>query len=49
MVEQEAEIEATVDAALAAEGSVVVDVRSSLETISAYTTIAKLHGRAVSD
>ncbi len=44
MVERESDIEAAVDAALAAEGSVVVDLRSSLEAISAYTTIAKLHG-----
>ena len=42
--ERESDIEAAVEAALAAEGSVVVDVRSSLEAISAYTTIAKLHG-----
>ena len=41
---REAEIKADVEAALAAEGSVVVDVRSSLEAISAYTTLAKLHG-----
>ncbi len=45
VVERESEIEAAVEAALAAEGSVVVDVRSSLEAISAYTTIAKLHGK----
>ncbi len=44
MVERESDIEAAVDAALAAEGSVVVDLRSSLEAISAYTTIAKLRG-----
>ena len=44
VVERESEIEAAVAAALAAEGSVVVDVRSSLEAISAYTTMAKLHG-----
>ena len=44
VVERESDIEAAVDAALAAEGSVVVDVRSSLEAISAYTTLAKLRG-----
>ncbi len=42
VIARESEIEAAVEAALAAEGSVVVDVRSSLEAISAYTTIAKL-------
>jgi acetolactate synthase-1/2/3 large subunit len=44
VVEREADIEAAVAAALAAKGSVVVDVRSSLEAISAYTTLAKLRG-----
>ncbi len=44
VVESEAEIADAVDRALTAEGSVVVDVRTSLEAISAYTTIEKLHG-----
>lgn len=44
VVETEAEIEDAVGRTLAAEGSVVVDVRSSLEAISAYTTLAKLRG-----
>jgi len=44
VVETEAEIAAAVERTLAAEGSVVVDVRSSLEAISAYTTLAKLRG-----
>ena len=44
VVERDSDIEAAVEAALAAEGSVVVDVRSSLEAISAYTTLAKLRG-----
>ena len=35
-----------VAAALACEGPVVVDVRSSLEAISAYTTLTKLRGEA---
>jgi acetolactate synthase-1/2/3 large subunit len=38
------EVEDVVAMALACDRAVVVDVRSSLEAISAYTTIAKLRG-----
>ncbi|MHA1153103.1 MAG: thiamine pyrophosphate-dependent enzyme [Alphaproteobacteria bacterium] len=43
-IESEAEIEDAVERALAAEGSVLLEVRSSLEAISAYTTLDKLRG-----
>jgi acetolactate synthase-1/2/3 large subunit len=43
-VETEAEIEDAVERTLAAEGSVLVEVHSSLEAISAYTTLDKLRG-----
>lgn len=46
VVETEDDIESTVAAALAADGPVIVDVRASLEAISAYTTITQLHGGA---
>jgi acetolactate synthase-1/2/3 large subunit len=46
VVETEDDIEDAVAAALAAEGAVIVDVRASLEAISAYTTIGQLHGAA---
>jgi acetolactate synthase-1/2/3 large subunit len=46
VVETESDIENAVAAALAADGPVVVDVRASLEAISAYTTITQLHGAA---
>jgi acetolactate synthase-1/2/3 large subunit len=42
-IETEAEIAPVVERALAAEGSVVVEVHSSLQAISAYTTIEALH------
>jgi acetolactate synthase-1/2/3 large subunit len=45
-VEREEEIEGAVARALAAEGTVIVEVRSSLEAISAYTTIELLHAAA---
>jgi acetolactate synthase-1/2/3 large subunit len=44
VVETEAEIDAVVERALAAQDSVLLDVRSSLEAISAYTTLDKLRG-----
>ena len=44
VVETEDEIEDAVERTLAAEGSVVLEVRSSLEAISAYTTLEKLRG-----
>jgi acetolactate synthase-1/2/3 large subunit len=44
VVETEAEIDAAVERTLAAESSVLLDVRSSLEAISAYTTLDKLRG-----
>ncbi len=43
-IETEADIEAAVDRTLAAQGSVLLEVRSSLEAISAYTTLDKLRG-----
>jgi acetolactate synthase-1/2/3 large subunit len=46
VVETEDDIEEAVAAALAAEGAVVVEVRASLEAISAYTTIEQLHRAA---
>ncbi len=45
-VDDEAEIEEAVAAALAAEGPVLVEVRASLEAISAYTTIEALRAAA---
>ncbi len=41
-IETEAEIEDAVERTLAAEGSVLLEVRASLEAISAYTTLEKL-------
>ena len=43
-IAREDEIEDAVERTLAAEGSVVLEVRSSLEAISAYTTLEKLRG-----
>ena len=43
-IEREDEIEDAVARTLAAEGSVLLEVRSSLEAISAYTTLEKLRG-----
>ncbi len=43
-IAREDEIEDAVERTLAAEGSVVLEVRSSLEAISAYTTLDKLRG-----
>lgn len=44
-IDNENDIGDVVARALAEKGSVVVDVRSSLELISAYTTISTIHGR----
>ena len=44
-IADETDIDDIVVQALAEKGSVVVDVHSSLELISAYTTISKIHGR----
>jgi acetolactate synthase-1/2/3 large subunit len=46
VVETQDDIEGAVTAALGADGPVIVDVRASLEAISAYTTIEQLHGAA---
>ncbi|MHA1569490.1 MAG: thiamine pyrophosphate-dependent enzyme [Alphaproteobacteria bacterium] len=43
-IAREDEIEDAVERTVAAEGSVVLEVRSSLEAISAYTTLEKLRG-----
>ncbi len=43
-IAREDEIEDAVERTLAASGSVVLEVRSSLEAISAYTTLEKLRG-----
>ena len=45
-IERDEDIEDAVARALAAEESVIVDVRASLEAISAYTTIERLHAAA---
>jgi acetolactate synthase-1/2/3 large subunit len=45
-IERDEDIEDVVARALAAEGTVIVDVRASLEAISAYTTIGRLHAAA---
>lgn len=42
VIDSDSDIDAVVETALAAEQTVVVDVRTSLEAISAYTTIADL-------
>jgi acetolactate synthase-1/2/3 large subunit len=44
VVESDADVEPGVEAALAAEGPVLVEVRASLEAISAYITIEQLRG-----
>lgn len=46
VIDENSDIEKAVDDALAAKESVVVDVRSSLELISAYTSINEIHQRS---
>lgn len=45
VIDENRDIDAVISEVLAEKGSVVVDVRSSLELISAYTTINEIHQR----
>ena len=44
-IDSESDIDDVIARALAEKDSVVVDVRSSVELISAYTTIGEIHNR----